>query len=158
LKLSESVAEILFLEELAAVDRDRTIRAILDRLADRSLLRPELVPALESALISRDELGPTGIGEGVAIPHAWHADLEGLVVALGISRTGINYPSIDGAPVHLVLLVLMPPSKAFEPAKMATFDLWLRHLREPAFRASLILAEGAEQVREALEFADARDS
>jgi mannitol/fructose-specific phosphotransferase system IIA component (Ntr-type) len=154
-KLAASLDDLLLLDEEPAGDRDRAVRAILDRLAERGAFDPTLVPVLHEAVIRRDELGPTGIGEGVAIPHAWHAGLDRLVAALGVSRCGIAYPSLDGAPVHLVLLVLMPPSKAFEPAKEATFDVWLRHLREPAFRAGLIRAASSEELREVLRRADA---
>lgn len=142
------------LDEAAARDRDQAIEALLEHLADRAIVDRAEVSALRDAIVRRDELGPTGIGEGVAVPHAWHAGLDRMTAALGISRSGIDYPSIDGAPVHIVLLVLTPPDRAFEPRKQATFGHWLHHLRGSAFRASMILAESPDDVRRLLTSVD----
>ena len=104
------------------------------------------MPTLREAIIRRDELGPTGIGEGVAIPHAWHKGLDRMVVALAISRKGVDYGSIDGEPVHIILLILTEPTAASEAAKQTTFEAWLGCLRDPAFRAGLRLADTPEEL------------
>jgi mannitol/fructose-specific phosphotransferase system IIA component (Ntr-type) len=144
MSLEDSLQAILLLDDVPATTRDQAIEAILTRLAGDHLIAAELVGALRDSISLRDELGPTGIGEGVAIPHAWHPELDRVVVALAISRMGLDYPSLDGQRVHIVLLVLTPPSAEYEPEKQRVFDLWLRHLREPAFRASLTLAATPE--------------
>jgi len=58
------------------------------------------------ALLEREAKGSTGIGAGVAIPHAKHQDMEGVTLAVGVSRDGIDFDAVDGAPVHLVFLVV----------------------------------------------------
>lgn len=130
--------------------RDDAIEAILLRLAEGSRIDAESVPALRAAIVMRDELGPTGIGEGVAIPHAWHPALERIVSALAVSRPGLDYPSLDGRPVHIVLLILTPPTKEFEAAKQAMFGEWLGRLRDPAFRSRLIGADGPDALKQAV--------
>jgi mannitol/fructose-specific phosphotransferase system IIA component (Ntr-type) len=154
MSLADSVQSVLFLDDAEARTRDQAIGALLARMADEGLVPASLVPELRETLLRRDELGPTGIGEGVAIPHAWHADLDAIVAVLAVSRGGIDYPSLDGVPVHIILLILTPPSRAFEPAKRGIFDDWLRHLREPAFRASLRLAATSDELRGAIRAAD----
>jgi mannitol/fructose-specific phosphotransferase system IIA component (Ntr-type) len=151
--LVDCVDHLLMLGVNAAT-RGEAIHAILEDLVERSILSFENVPALESAIIGRDELGPTGIGEGIAIPHACHSGLDRVVVALAVSRDGIDYPSLDGEPVHVILLILTPPYREFEPTKQAIFETWLRHFREPAFRASLRLSRNSEELREAIRRAD----
>ncbi len=62
---------------------------------------------LES-LLKRERLGSTGVGGGVAIPHARIAELKEAVLFVGLSRRGINFSSVDGKPVQLVVLFLTP--------------------------------------------------
>lgn len=152
MRLAESLDVAMLLENPG--NRDGAIRALLDRLADDGLIGGEQVPALLEAIIRRDELGPTGIGEGVAVPHAWHAGLGRMIAALGVSRQGIDYPSLDGEPVHIVLLILTPPDRTLEPRKQATFGVWLHHLRDASFRSALAAAGSAEEVRRQIEEAD----
>src|SRR6516162_6052739 len=108
MSLADSVQSVLFLDDAEARTRDQAIGALLARMADEGLVPASLVPELRETLLRRDELGPTGIGEGVAIPHAWHADLDAIVAVLAVSRGGIDYPSLDGVPVHIILLILTP--------------------------------------------------
>jgi mannitol/fructose-specific phosphotransferase system IIA component (Ntr-type) len=62
--------------------------------------------------LEREEKGSTGIGEGIAIPHAKTAGVGDLIGALGISKQGIDFESSDGEPCHLIFLILAPPDQA----------------------------------------------
>lgn len=59
-------------------------------------------------LLDREELGSTGVGQGVAIPHGKTDIVKELVGALGISKSGIAFEALDGEPVHLFFLLLAP--------------------------------------------------
>jgi len=59
-------------------------------------------------LLKREKLGSTGMGGGVAIPHARIAELKDTVIFVGLSRRGINFYSVENKPVHLVVLFLTP--------------------------------------------------
>jgi PTS system nitrogen regulatory IIA component len=52
-------------------------------------------------LQQRENLGSTGIGDGVTIPHGKIPELDNLIVAFGRSTEGIDYDSLDGKPVHV---------------------------------------------------------
>ncbi len=60
---------------------------------------------LVSALIEREKIMSTGIGFGIAIPHAKISSVNRIAFAVGISKTGIDFDSIDGKPVHIIILV-----------------------------------------------------
>ncbi len=154
MRLADSIQSVLILDNTGATTRDQAFTAILDQVSADGLIPSALAPDLQTSLIRRDELGPTGIGEGVAIPHVWHAGLDRVIAALGVSRRGLDYPSLDGEPVHIVLLILTPKGAAFEPAKRSLFEAWVRHLRDPVFRAGLRLGTSVEDIREALCAAD----
>ncbi len=158
MRLEDSLGCLLVLDEPRVAGRDGAVETILRHLAARSLVPVSLVGELREAIVRRDELGPTGIGEGVAIPHAAHRGLERLVIGLAVSRRGLDYPSLDGQPVHIVLLLLAPLDRSAEKPKQSAFDLWLRHLRDPAFRAGLRLAGTTEELRAVIRAAEPRPS
>ena len=63
------------------------------------------------ALHAREEQVSTGIGHGVAIPHCYCGRVEELVAVLGRSRGGIEFEACDNAPVHFVILIIVPKSQ-----------------------------------------------
>lgn len=64
---------------------------------------------LASTLLKREELGSTGIGRGIAIPHCRSLIVDKLEIAVGRSSKGINFTSIDKKPVHIIFLIVAPP-------------------------------------------------
>ena len=61
-----------------------------------------------SAVLDREAQGPTGLGDRVAVPHARFDSLNGPVVAVGLSRNGIDFDAPDGLPAQLIFLILTP--------------------------------------------------
>jgi mannitol/fructose-specific phosphotransferase system IIA component (Ntr-type) len=68
--------------------------------------------AILAAVLDREAKGSTGLENGIAIPHARTTGVSDVVVALGISRAGIDFDSVDGKPCHLVFLILAPPHES----------------------------------------------
>jgi PTS system nitrogen regulatory IIA component len=64
---------------------------------------------LVSTLLKREELGSTGIGKGVAIPHGRSLVVENLELAVARSKAGVEYNAIDKKPVNLFFLIVAPP-------------------------------------------------
>lgn len=67
---------------------------------------------LLTVLIEREELGSTGIGDGVAIPHGKLKGLDRLLMAFGRTTDGIDFDSMDNRPAHLFFLLLAPEYEA----------------------------------------------
>lgn len=65
-------------------------------------------PLLQT-LLKREELGSTGIGKGIAIPHGRSLLLDKLEIAVGRSVKGVDFDAVDKKPVHLFFLVMAPP-------------------------------------------------
>jgi mannitol/fructose-specific phosphotransferase system IIA component (Ntr-type) len=65
--------------------------------------------SLLTTLVSREELGSTGVGNGIAIPHCRSLVVGELVVAIGRSRTGVSFQSMDGKRAYLFFLIVAPP-------------------------------------------------
>jgi nitrogen PTS system EIIA component len=89
-------------------------------------------------LKQRENLGSTGIGEGVAIPHGKAAVLNDIVIAFGRSSKGIAFDSLDGKPVHLIFLLLAPENSAGQHLKILARIS--KMLKEAGFRQKLLNA------------------
>lgn len=79
----------------------------------RLLHKREKIDEMEGAferVVERESFDSTGIGSGIAIPHARINTIDGLVCAVGRKKEGLEYRSIDGKPVNLIFLILYPPA------------------------------------------------
>jgi len=72
---------------------------------------------LVDAVMRREKKGTTGFGNGVAIPHAKHEGVDGVVGTVGLSQGGIDFAALDGKPVHLMFLLLSSPEAPEEHLK-----------------------------------------
>jgi PTS system nitrogen regulatory IIA component len=97
----------LFISDL----RTRKKPSVLDELAE-ALVRARITRAPEAvvdALRRREALGSTGIGKGLAVPHARSTMVTERAVLVARSRKGIDFEAADGEPVHLCFLIVAPP-------------------------------------------------
>lgn len=99
-----------FRSPLVATTRDAAIRELCAALAAQARL-----PAarLERAVLEREALQSTGLGNGVAVPHARMRELTGgALLAVGLSERGLDFDAPDGAPAHVVFLAITPHDDA----------------------------------------------
>jgi len=108
MRLSELLTEEVVKVDLEAEDKEEAFEELIDLLvrAGRVSNREGALDAIRS----REELQSTGIGRGLAIPHAKDASIEALSACLGVSREGIEYDSLDGELVRVVFLLLAQKS------------------------------------------------
>ena len=105
------------------------------------LVEPALIAVLE-----REMMAPTGLGDEVAIPHAAVEGLTKPVVALGLSHDGIDFDAPDGRAARIVFLLLLPP-KAFEREVRVLAGLARSVFDEPARKALLLVKTPEEAVK-----------
>ena len=96
------------LEDLKAVNKEAAIRELVEALRKIGQVGEGDVPDLVRALLRREELGSTGVGRGIGVPHTKHGRVTRLVGAFGRSRQGIEWKALDGDPVHGIFLILSP--------------------------------------------------
>lgn len=99
---------------LGAQTREEAVRELAGLLCGSRTLTKAKADALATDVLARESEGTTGIGAGVAVPHAKTTLVDDLVVAVGISREGIDFAAVDGDPVHVVFLIAAPPAAAAE--------------------------------------------
>lgn len=111
---------------LPAIDRSELLRVLSEKIVAQGMVRNAV--DLHQKLWEREQLGTTGIGSGIAIPHAKIAGLRQEVVAVGlVEPPGSDFGAADGGPVRLVFLVLSP---AEAPARhlqvLAAISRWIK--------------------------------
>ncbi|MBI4387720.1 MAG: PTS sugar transporter subunit IIA [Candidatus Omnitrophica bacterium] len=102
--------------------------------------------AIVKALIERENLGSTGIGQGIAIPHGKTDRVTELVAVMGISHRGVNFDALDGEPVY-VFFLLVTPKEASGPHLKALAQI-SRLLRDSYFCELIRKCKTAEEVHE----------
>jgi len=105
-KISELLAPEAIMPEMSASIKDDALVELTDALlaSGCDLNREEVLRILQE----RENLGSTGIGDGVAIPHGKLKNLDQLVMSFGRSRSGVDFDSMDGKPAHLFFLLVAP--------------------------------------------------
>ena len=120
---------------VASQNKEDVIRELVGLLVKADSIKEKDVNKLIQILLKRESLGSTGIGQGVAIPHGKADCVTKLVAAFGVSRSGVNFDSLDGEPVHLFFLLVAPEDSAGPHLKaLARIS---RLLKDKHFRDSL---------------------
>ncbi|HOW73859.1 MAG TPA: PTS sugar transporter subunit IIA [Phycisphaerae bacterium] len=104
--VSEMVRRGAIVPDLSARTKVPALAELLAALLNVGGIAQEELPEAATALLARERLGTTGIGRGIAVPHAKHNAIPGTVAVLGRSTCGIDFASLDGEPVHLLLMIL----------------------------------------------------
>ena len=117
-----SLAELLsadqIIPEMKATERWDAIVEVMDLLVARGQIKPEDREEILASLKQREETMSTGIGFGVAIPHARSSAVSQLTLVGGVSPEPVPFDSIDGEPVRLFFLIVGPESSAGQHVKV----------------------------------------
>ena len=142
MKLSDLLSENVIKVDLESEDKEEVFPELIellvrtDRINDRA--------AALNAIETREDMGTTGIGKGIAIPHGKDACVRKLTAALGISRQGIEYDAIDDEPVHVVFMVIAQPDNP-GPHVQCLAEI-ARLLQIPGFYKRLLAASSPKEV------------
>lgn len=99
---------------------------------------------LIQVLMDREQLGSTGIGGGIGIPHGKLKQLESLALGFGLSRKGVDFESMDNQPTHIFFLLVTPENSTGLHLKMlARISRILKH---DQFREKLLNAASSDEI------------
>jgi fructose-specific phosphotransferase system IIA component len=112
MRLRDLLREDRISTDLRGEDRDDVIEELLGLLAGATEIgdHEEFAQSIEA----REDIESTGIGNGIGIPHGITDAVKSVVCAFGVSKTGVDYPSMDGKPVQIVFLLGVPKEEARE--------------------------------------------
>ena len=140
------------ISSLAAHSKEEVLQELVGPLA---ISNPDLDKAgLVRILIERENLGSTGIGGGIAIPHGKLDGLHHLIASFGKSEAGVDFSSMDNKPAHLFFLLVAPKNSAGEHLKaLARIS---RLFKDPLLKNSLLQADSRDEILRLLEEYDLR--
>lgn len=135
MKIMDFLSKNAIITDIKATKKYDVIVELVNTLIDAGEVEKRFGPKLIEALMSRESLGSTAIGQGVAIPHAKSACVTKLVAAFGLSKKGVDFDSLDGEPGYIFFLLLAPQESAGPHLKaLARIS---RLLKDKYFRDSL---------------------
>lgn len=112
-------------------DKEQVIRAMATALLESGKIAEDEHDSIVEAILKREELGSTGIGRGVAVPHTKHPSVSELVGTVAISEAGVDFDSLDGEKVHLLFLLVSPPDRPGD--HLRALENISRQLRDETF-------------------------
>jgi len=152
MKFADFVVPEAVRADLAAQDKESVIREMVQALMDAGQIEQDEFESIVKAILKREELGSTGIGRGVAVPHTKHPSMSRLVGNVGISRGGVDFDSLDGEKVHLFFLLISPPDRPGD--HLRALENISRQLRDDTFCRFLKQSKTADDIRQLLDEAD----
>jgi mannitol/fructose-specific phosphotransferase system IIA component (Ntr-type) len=108
MKLAKLISADQIILDMKAVGHWPAITELVDHLVETGRLPEAHREEILDALKVREALVSTGIGSGVAIPHAFSDELEEVIAVFGKSKAGIDFEALDNAPVHFIILFIVP--------------------------------------------------
>ncbi|HUY31500.1 MAG TPA: PTS sugar transporter subunit IIA [Pirellulales bacterium] len=152
MKFADFVSREAIKGNLAAEDKEGVIREMAQALLGAGKIAASELESIVKAILKREELGSTGIGRGVAVPHTKHPSVERLIGAVAVSAKGVDFSSLDGEKVHLFFLLISPPDRPGD--HLRALESVSRQLRDDTFCKFLKQARNADDVAQLLDEAD----
>ncbi|MEX2561478.1 MAG: PTS sugar transporter subunit IIA [Pirellulales bacterium] len=152
MKFVDFVSREAIRADLTAEDKESVIREMVQALLDAGKLAGGEFESIIKAILKREELGSTGIGRGVAVPHTKHPSVERLVGTVAVSAEGVDFNSLDGEKVNLFFLLISPPDRPGD--HLRALENVSRQLRDETFCKFLKQAKNPEEIVQLLDEAD----
>jgi PTS system fructose-specific IIA component/PTS system nitrogen regulatory IIA component len=144
MRTSDFVIREALIPNLAAKTKEGVIREMVESLRTTGHLKSSEAENIIKAIMKREQLGSTGIGRGVAIPHTKHESVERLIGTVAISKDGVPFDSLDNEPVHVFVMLISPSDRPGE--HLRALENVSRSLREDAFCKCLRQATTRENI------------
>jgi PTS system fructose-specific IIA component/PTS system nitrogen regulatory IIA component len=152
MKFSDFVAADAIRSHVAAGTKEGVIREMVQSLVDAGSIAAGDLESIVKAIMKREDLGSTGIGRGVAVPHTKHPSVSRLVGTVAVSHDGVDFESLDGEPVQLFFLLVSPPDRPGD--HLRALENISRQLRDETFCRHLKAAKSPLDIQHLLEEAD----
>ena len=143
MKISQFLQKDSIIADLKAKDK----KGVIDELAlSISKTTKTSAKTIAEILLEREQLGSTGIGGGIAIPHGKLNLTESIIIGFGLSKKGIEYESLDNRPVHIFFVLLTSENSTGGHLKVLAQISKL--LKTDAFKKGLLSAQSADDIYE----------
>ncbi|MCI0702749.1 MAG: PTS sugar transporter subunit IIA [Planctomycetia bacterium] len=129
--------------------KEAVVREMVESLHAAGHFREPDVNGIVQAVMRREQLGTTGIGRNIAIPHSRHPAVDRLIGTLALSREGLPFDSLDGEPVYVFVLLVSPQDRPGD--HLRALEAVVRAMRNDDFVRQLRACQTQEEIWALLE-------
>ena len=152
MRLTDILDESSIVTDLRARNKTEVLKVLVEAM---SKSKPDVdKQEILKVLLEREELGSTGIGDGIAIPHGKSPNLSQIISGFGLSKSGIEFDSLDGKPAYLFFLLVAPENSVGIHLKMLARIS--RMLKNTDFRNKLLNANTQHEIYQIISQEDAK--
>jgi PTS system fructose-specific IIA component/PTS system nitrogen regulatory IIA component len=144
MRITDFIIREAMLPAVAAKTKEAVIRELVASLKKTGHVTAADEENIVKAILRREQLGSTGIGRGVAIPHAKHESVGKLIGTVALAPEGIPFDSLDNEPVFILVMLLYAPERPGE--HLRALEAVSRLLRDEKFCQSLRQAKSQEEM------------
>jgi PTS system nitrogen regulatory IIA component len=144
MRMSEFIIREAISADLKASQKDGVIREMVENLRLAGYFKGSEPEDVVKAILKRELLSSTGIGDGVAIPHAKHPSVERLIGTVAVSPKGVPFDSVDNDSVYVLVMLISPQERPSE--HLRALEGVSRCLKDKNFVRSLRQATTPQQI------------
>lgn len=152
MKLMDIMITDAITPELSGTNRDDVITELVAAMVDAGALPKSGAAEAAKAVLAREAQATTGIGKGVALPHAKLKGIKRPVATIGMSSAGVDFAALDSKPVYSVILLLSSPDSPDE--HLQAMETIFKHVQRDMFRKFLRQSDTKEAVIDLIKEAD----
>jgi PTS system fructose-specific IIA component/PTS system nitrogen regulatory IIA component len=147
--MSEFVVRGAIVPDLQATTKEGVVREMVQSLQKAGCFADSPTDQIVSAIMRREQLGSTGIGRNIAIPHAKHAGTDRLIGTVALSKAGVEFESIDSQRVHVLVLLISPQDRPGD--HLRALENVVRSMRNDKFVEELRQSKTSDEVWQLLQ-------
>lgn len=144
MRMSNFVVRDAIVPALAATSKEGVIRELVQSLHGAGYFRDADIDDIVKSVLRREQLGSTGIGRHIAIPHSKHAGVDRLIGTLALSPGGVPFDSIDGEPVYVFVMLVSPQDRPGD--HLRALENVVRTLKDDEFVKKLRQAKTRDEI------------
>jgi len=149
MKLLDILQRDSIIAELKSTDKIGILEELAESVSEQAGTR---VNDIVKVLLEREQLGSTGIGGGIGIPHGKLNSTNTIVVGFGLSRQGVEFDSLDNKPVHIFFLLITPENST--GSHLRALAQISKLLKMDHFKHNLLAAETVDEIIEVIDDVD----
>jgi len=152
MKLADIMIPDAIVPELKATTKEQAVEELVESLASAGAIARKNIETVTSVVLQRESQATTGIGKGVALPHAKLKGIKKPIGCIGRSSEGIDFAALDSKPVYSVILLLSSPDNPDE--HLQAMEAIFKHVQRDIFRKFLRQSQTREAIVELIQEAD----